>query len=163
MKKLIAFILALSLFAVMSATALATEIDQDDDPQRASATITTSIAPTYVVSIPENTSVMFNAAETSFGSIQVTQAQLEPDKQIRVSLTSEAPDGAFQLVNSADETRTIPYEVKDANGVFTSGVYTKAGDRTDLTINISQEDWNAAYAGSYSDTVTFTVSYEAIH
>ena len=67
MKKLIAFILALSLFAVMSATALATEIDQDDDPQRASATITTSIAPTYTITIPEDVAVEFDNTSTPFG------------------------------------------------------------------------------------------------
>ena len=163
MKKLIASILALSLLAATSTTAFAAEIDQDDDPKTSKAEITTSITPTYVVSIPDNTSVAFNATQTSFGSIEVIKAQIEPDKQIKVSLTADTADGSFNLVNSADETKAIPYTVNGEDGAFSSGVYTKAGDKTDLTINIAQEDWNAAYAGSYSGTVIFTVSYEAIN
>ena len=162
MKKLIASILTLSLLAAMSATAFAAEIDQDDTPQSSQAVITTSIDPTYLVSIPENTAVPFNATETSFGSIEVIKAQIEPDKQIRVSLTADTADGALALVNQEDETKTIPYTVNDANGVFSSEVYAKDGDKTDLTIHITQDDWNKAAAGSYEDRVIFTVSYEAI-
>ena len=108
MKKLIASIRALSLLAATSTTAFAAEIDQDDDPKTSKAEITTSITPTYVVSIPDNTSVAFNATQTSFGSIEVIKAQIEPDKQIKVSLTADTADGSFNLVNSADETKAIP-------------------------------------------------------
>ena len=55
----------------------------------------------------------------------------------------------------------IPYTINDASGdVFTSADYLAVGDKTDLTINITQDDWNKAAAGAYADTVTFTVSYE---
>lgn len=158
MKKLIAALLSLSMLAAMSTTALAAEIDQDDDPQALDAVITTSIAPTYTVTIPADTTVPFNAQQTSFGTIEVASAQIEPNKQIKVSLET---DGA--LINQADNTKTIPYTVNDENGVFSSAVYAKAGDKTDLTIHITQDDWNKAYAGSYSDTVTFTVSYESMN
>lgn len=48
----------------------------------------------------------------------------------------------------------------DKNGkAFTAQQYTAAGQETPLTIDITQAAWNAAFAGSYSDTVTFTVSY----
>ena len=158
MKKIIASVLALSLLAAVSTTAFAAEINQDSDPKTSEAKITTSIAPTYTVSIPEDTSVAFNATETQFGSIEITQAQIDPNMQIKVSLDSEND----ALINQTDNTKTITYTVNDENGVFTSGTYLAAGDKTDLTINISQEDWNKAYAGSYEDTVIFTVSYEAI-
>ncbi len=156
MKKLIAFFITAVLLTAASTTAFAAEINQDSDLKTSQATVTTSIAPTYTVSIPENISVAFNAASTQWGSIEVTQAQIDPDKQIVVSLT------AGTLKNSADSTKIIPYTVNDANGVFTEASYLAKGDKTDLTINITAEDWNKAYAGSYSDTVTFTVSYESI-
>lgn len=157
MKKMIASILALSMLAAMSATAFAAEIDQDDNPN-SEAVITTNILPTYTVSIPGNTDVKFKNTETDFGSIKVIAAQIDPDMQIRVSLRTDG-----KLDNQTDSTKTIPYTVNDVDGEFTSAVYLKAGDQTDLTINITQADWNAAYAGSYSDTVTFTVSYEEIN
>lgn len=34
-----------------------------------------------------------------------------------------------------------------------------AGDKIDLTINITKNDWNAAAAGNYSDIVNFTIAY----
>lgn len=45
---------------------------------------------------------------------------------------------------------------------FTSAAYLAAGDKTDLTINIEQDDWNSAYAGDYEDEVIFTITYEEI-
>jgi len=39
-------------------------------------------------------------------------------------------------------------------------LYLTEGDKTELFIHITPDDWKAAYAGEYSDTVTFTVSYE---
>lgn len=42
---------------------------------------------------------------------------------------------------------------------FTSAKYTAQGEETSLLIDIKQDDWNKAASGSYSDTVTFTISY----
>ena len=162
MKKLIASILTLSMLAVLSTTAFAAEINQDSPSKESEAVITTTIAPTYTVSIPEDVSVTFNDTETNWGSIEVTQAQIEPNMQIEVSLTADNADSTLVLVNQADETKTIPYTVNDENGIFSSGTYLATGDKTELTINITQDNWNQAAAGSYEDTVTFTVSYEAM-
>ena len=157
MKKLIASVLIFSMLTAMSITAFAAEINQDSASKESKAVITTTISPSYTVSIPEDVSVTFNATETMFGSIEVTQAQIEPDKQIVVSLTTDG-----ELINQTDNTKTIPYTVENENGVFTSGTYLAVGDKTDLTINITQEGWDQAAAGSYADTVTFKVSYESI-
>lgn len=159
MKKWLASLLALSLLAALSIPALAAEEIDQDGPQSGTAVITTSISPTYLVRIPDDTSVAFNATETSFGRIEVLSAQIEPGKQIRVAL--DTADGGLALVNRSDERKTIPYTVRAGSEPFTSGVYTKAGEMTDLTIHIRQADWNTAYAGEYTDTVRFTVSYEA--
>ena len=45
------------------------------------------------------------------------------------------------------------------SGVYLRKSYTAAGQETPLTIAIAKDEWNKAAAGSYSDTVTFTVSY----
>ena len=148
MKKVFAMILTAALVMGLAVTAFAAD----------NVDITTSIAPTYTVTIPANTAVVFNATETAFGAIEVEAAQIHPDKCIRVSLTSDG-----KLENSIDEAKVIPYAIKDSEGnVFTSATYLTEGDKTDLTIHITAADWNAAYAGEYSDTVTFTVSYENI-
>lgn len=154
MKKLIAFLMAAVLLTAASTTAFAAEINQDSDPKTSEATVKTSIAPTYTVSIPESVKVSMNETQKAWGSIEVKHAQIDPNWVIKVDL---ACDGT--LNNLADNTKTIPYSVEDTNGIFTTASYLKAGDSTALTIKIAQSDWNKAYAGDYSDTVTFTVSY----
>lgn len=154
MKKLIASVLAFSLLATLSTTAFAAEINQDSDPKTAAAQVSTNIAPTYTVTIPESVEVDFNATETEFGSIKIEQAQIAPDKQIVVSVAA-----GEALVNQEDNTKTLPYTIEDENGEFTSAAYLSEEDKTDLTISITEDDWNSAYAGDYRDTVTFTVSY----
>ena len=150
MKKLFALILTVAMLATMSVTAFAANTTGGD------ADITTSIAPTYTVTIPADVNVVFNATETAFGTIEVVASQIHPDKCIQVALTTDG-----ELNNAIDATKVIPYVIKDAEGnAFTSAAYLTEGDKTELSIHITTDDWNAAYAGDYSDTVTFIVSYE---
>ena len=150
MKKLFALILTLAMLANMSVTAFAANTTGGD------ADITTSIAPTYTVTIPADVNVAFNATETAFGAIEVPASQIHPDKCIKVALATDK-----ELNNAIDNTKVIPYAIKDSEGTaFTSATYLTEGDKTELSIHITASDWNAAYAGDYSDTVTFTVSYE---
>ena len=150
MKKLFALILTVCLLASLSVTAFAANTIGGD------ADITTSIAPTYTVTIPADVNVAFNATETDFGAIEVTASQIHPNKCIKVALTTDN-----ELNNAIDNTKVIPYAIKDSTGAaFTSATYLTEGDKTELSIHITANDWNAAYAGEYSDTVTFTVSYE---
>ena len=150
MKKLFALILTVCLLASMSVTAFAANTTGGE------ADITTSIDPTYTVTIPADVNVQFNATETAFGAIEVTASQIHPDKCIKVALATDK-----ELNNAIDNTKVIPYAIKDSEGAeFTSATYLTEGDKTELSIHISADDWNAAYAGDYSDTVTFTVSYE---
>ena len=150
MKKLFALILAVVMIATMSTTAFAA------NTTGGSTTITIDIAPTYTVTIPADVNVQFNATETAFGAIEVTASQIHPNKCIKVELTSDG-----KLENSIDATKVIPYAIKDSTGAaFTSATYLTEGDKTELSIHITANDWNAAYAGEYSDTVTFTITYE---
>ena len=149
MKKLFAVILTVCLLATMSVTAFAA------NTTGGTADITTSIAPTYTVTIPADVNVQFNATETAFGTIEVTASQIHPDKCIKVALATDK-----ELNNAIDNTKVIPYAIKDSEGAeFTSATYLTEGDKTELSIHITANDWKTAYAGEYSDTVTFTVSY----
>ena len=154
MKKILSFTLALVMMLSATVIAFAATINQDSNPKTVDTEITTSIAPTYTVTIPADVNVSFNATSTSFGKIEVTAAQINPDKCIKVALTT---DGT--LNNTVDATKVIPYTVNAGATAFTSATYLAAGENTDLTINITQNDWNSAYAGDYTDTVTFNVSY----
>lgn len=148
MKKLAAFTLALALSAALSTTAFA-----DDDNRKVE--VTAHIDPTYTVTIPGNTTVKFNAVDTSFGEIKLTAAQLDPGKSVEVALSASGT-----LKNSIDNRETLAYQIQDGTTAFTSATYKMAGQSTALTIHIAQEAWNAAFAGDYADTVTFTISYQ---
>ena len=150
MKKVLTFALAIMLVMSLSFTVFAANTTGGN------ADITTSIAPTYTVTIPADVTVQFNATETAFGTIEVIASQIHPDKCIKVALASDG-----KLENSIDVTKVIPYTIKDSTGAaFNFATYLTEGDKTELSIHITEGDWNAAYAGDYSDTVTFTVSYE---
>lgn len=157
MKKWIALFLTLTMTLSLSVTAFAAEINQDSDPQEAEVKVTTSIEPTYTVTIPEDVEVTFNETSTDFGTIELTDAQLDPEYAVTVTLSASGT-----LKNQADKTKTIAYAVNSEDGAFSSAKYQNKGDSTALTIDITQAAWDAAYAGDYSDIVTFTISYDKV-
>ena len=125
MKKVFAVILAVALVMGLSVTAFA------DNSTGGDADITTSIAPTYTVTIPADVNVQFNATETAFGTIEVTASQIHPDKCIKVELTTDG-----ELNNAIDNTKVIPYVIQDAEGnEFTFATYLTEGDKTELSIH----------------------------
>ena len=85
--------LALAISA-MSISAFAapepTVIDQTTpEPKQGEVVITTEIAPTYIVTIPADTTVAFNDLTTDFGEVELTQARLDPGKQVVVSVDTD--------------------------------------------------------------------------
>ena len=156
MKKLLCFTLTALLAAALAVPAFAdTAVNQDSSEKKASTTVEFKIDPTYTVTIPANTTVNFNAVDTSFGEIKLTAAQLDPGKSVKVALSASGT-----LKNSIDNSKILAYQIQDGDAAFTSATYTTAGQSTALTIHIAQEAWNTAYAGNYADTVTFTISYQ---
>ncbi len=145
MKKKVVYMLCALMAWSSQATAVSAE--QHD------VAVTTSVMPTYTVTIPADTNIAFNATQTDFGKIELTRAQLEPGYAVRVSAATTA------LTNQADVTKTIPYALNANGKAFTSAEYQAVGDSTALTIDITKADWNQAAAGQYKGTVTFTVAY----
>ena len=170
MKKLISGLTALAIMAVpitvFAEEATARTITESSDPQKADAVITTEIDPTFVVTIPADTKVPFNSTATEFGNITLTKARLDPGKVVRVELETR-----FTLKNKADNKKKIPYDItylddftdpenpKDLSFKEWSVILEEQGESVPLTIRIEEAEWNKAYAGVYSDTVTFNVEY----
>ena len=148
MKKYVSFALAAALSAAFCATAFAAE---DNRPVE----VKTHIDPTYTVTIPANTTVVSKTEDTPFGAITLTAAQLDPGKSVNVTLASSGT-----LKNKSDTSKQLAYTILSGKSAFTSASYTKAGESTALTIHITESDWAKAYAGDYTDTVEFTISYK---
>ena len=153
MKKLLTLALVAAMLTATGITAFA--VDYPGGTQNTE--ITTSVEPTFTVTVPADTTVPFNALSTEFGSVKLESARLAPDKAVQVTVTSD-----YNLNNSVDNTAVIPYSLKAGNDTLDAdyaAAFTTAGEKVDLTINITQADWDAASAGDYSDTVTFNISY----
>ena len=63
------------------------------------------------------------------------------------------------LKNQEDSQVGIPYRILEGDKTFTGRDYTRAGEETNLTIAIAQEDWNRATSGEYTTSVVFKISY----
>lgn len=148
MKKYLSFALAAALSAAFCATAFAAEDNRQVE-------VKTYIDPTYTVTIPANTTVISKHEDTPFGAITLTDAQLDPGKSVNVTLKSSGT-----LKNKNDTSKMLAYTIRSGESAFTSASYTKAGESTALTIHIEKDDWANAYAGDYTDTVEFTISYK---
>lgn len=103
MKKILTLALVGAMLTAMGITAFA--VDYPGSTQ--DTEITTSVAPTFTVSIPADTTVAFNALSTNFGSVTLDSARLAPNKAVQVTVTSD-----YDLNNSTDSEAVIPYSLK---------------------------------------------------
>ena len=117
-------------------------------------TISVSVDPTYMVTIPANTTIKSGEQCWSLGKITIENVRLEPDKNVNVSV-----DASGKLKNTKDTSKTIPYKLMNGDKEFKSAYYTENSDNTMLTLLIDKSDWDKAYAGTYTDTLVFTISY----
>lgn len=150
MKKIISGLSALAIMAAMA-------VPFSASAENRGSVISVDIQPAYLVTIPADVKVISGQEKTDFGSVKLDKAQLEPDKCIKVTLISDN-----LLKHQKDETQTLAYIINENETVFTSAEYLKAGEKTDLTIDISKDEWEKAYAGVYSNTVTFKIEYADI-
>ena len=156
MKKLFALILAIALMATMSVTAFATDYDTTGEK---GMTVTYSVAPTYIVTIPET--VTIGAAGTD-KTVSAENVVVEKGQYVSVSLASDnnftvrTPQGAeltytvtanSQIVSVGDEILAV----NPADG--------KTGS---TTISFDIDEAAIKYAGTYTGTATFTVAVKNV-
>lgn len=157
MKKFFAILLAALMVATMSVTAFAAEINPDSDPKTGDTSVTYSVAPTYTVTIPA-TVTLGETAEIKAENVRVNKGY-----EVNVKLTStSAAEGAF-VVKSAEGAELL-YTVKNGeadvtvgNTVLTVNPETATTGSTTLSF-VAPAD--VQYAGTYTGTVTFTVSVD---
>jgi len=154
MRKTVALLLAVLLLISLSVPAGASNGINGSDT--GSMTVSVTLPATYTVTIPADVDIPLNGLTTDIGSISVSNVRIHSGKQITVTA-----DAAGALVSSESAEDTIPYALRCNGTDFTAAHFTANGSKT-LTVNITQSAWDAAAAGSYSDTITFTVAYEAI-
>lgn len=147
MKKLLCALLILSLS--FCAVALA-EDEYDENDSTAKTTLTTTIkgpdAPTYTIIIPSTLAITPNATSTTLTVQLVEQANTT---EISIS-TAETGN----MTNGSDGT--INFTVS-SNELLFSNFNTLPSTKT-MTINITTAEWQKAPAGTYTGTMSFTIS-----
>lgn len=100
MKRIIAFLLAVMMVASIAPAAFAAEQDT-------TTTLTTTVpGATYEFSFPADTTIKYNALDTSIGYLEVTQSSgFAVGKNLQITMEY----GPF---TNADGTSTIPYVIK---------------------------------------------------
>lgn len=154
MKKIIALILALCLLC--GAVAFATEINQDSTSQSAETILTTTIEESYTLTIPATLNIAYGATETDM-PLTVSNYRLKSTNQLKLR---QSWDGALEN----ESGNTISYSLKYGNADVSSNtnpVTFDANGTKNLVVTIAQSAWNSAAPGTYTDTVTFTVSIAA--
>ena len=147
MKKIIALVLSLCLLC--GAVALA---------ETKTTILQTEVAESYEIVIPPTVNIPFNATSTNL-SVEVTA--------LRTYSTGTIADTVRKLyVKVANNDGTLDNENGDKIRYSIGGSETTTGkylyftkpETKNFTVDITEAAWNAAPAGSYTNTITFTVA-----
>lgn len=149
MKKLLCVLLTLSL--ILCAAALA-EGTYDESDSTASTTLTTTIkgpdAPSYTLIIPSTLTITPNATSTT-----LTVQLMEQKNTSEISITT-ANSGS--MTNGSGGT--IEFTVTSNELSF--GNFSSLPSAKTMAIGITAEQWQQAAAGTYTGTMSFTISAE---
>lgn len=128
--------------------------------------ITADVGVAYTLSIPTSMGSITAAGDHKAGTLYASKLTLGENDKLTVTAAH-----ADQLTHT-NSTEKLSYALKSAahgsedkadyqSVEFTKDSVTGESGGTDLYVSITEDAWNAAAAGSYTDTVTFTVTYIA--
>ena len=128
--------------------------------------ISADVGVAYTLSIPSAPVNMTAAGEQKLGTLYATALRLGANDTLNVTVAHN------DVLTHVNGTNTLAYALSAAaHGsaekaalapiTFTNGSTLGEAGGTDLFVSIDEADWNAAPAGVYKDTVTFTVAYTA--
>ena len=149
MKKLLCVLLTLSL--ILCAAALA-EDTYDEDDSTASTTLTTTIkgpdAPSYTLIIPSTLTITPNATSTTL-TVQLTEANNAKSIKVETAASGSMTNGSGGTIEFTVTSNELSF------GNFNPLPATKT-----MSIGITAEQWQQAAAGTYTGTMSFTISAE---
>ena len=152
MKKILTLALVAAMLTATGITAFAADPTTD---------VTYEVAPIYTVVIPESVTLGDTAVTETikiYGADENSNVVIGKKQKVNVALTASAND--FK-VKTADGDE-VAYTVNDKNAVAdltTVAECTAAEGKKNTDITFTKTG-TAAYAGTYTDTLTFTVSLE---
>lgn len=186
MKKLISFALTLILAFSLSITVFASNTSATDstitsgetgpNPSTSNTELTFKVAPTYTVTIPMKVELKEtedgNGNYTGTGTVSAQNVRLESGQSIKVTMKTDYTLST-QTTGNRDETGKeddLPYTVSIGNETYsknngtvnvdvaTFGTQSKEGTPENVSLAFKAD--TPKYAGTYSDTVEFTIGID---
>lgn len=161
MKKFASFVLALAMAAVCAAPAMADNQITQSTSQSSDTTVTFTITPAYMVTIPGTVTLVENNNNTpvtyeSDLTLTASSVRLNQGKKLQVAI---ADGNSFQL--SAGNAK-LPYTITVNNNSTNVGAGSVVANFTSQTANQSAtlhiQANDPQYAGEYTGTLKFTIA-----
>ena len=158
MKKLASFLLAAALCCTAAVPAFAADVTTQD------TTLTYSVNTDYIVTIPEQVALDEEIIISS------SKANTEPNMAVKVRISDLTADGAAELTRTDNTDYKITAAAKQNNaGITNNTIVAQFADVTAETKadaisfeDPASPDGGEIKAGSYTGSLTFTVSYEEV-
>lgn len=127
----------------------------------AETVITTEVQPSYTITIPKALEIPYGSTKAKPFMITASNVLLEQGKKVSVRAVGSGTDGAFTMDNG---TNTLGYELSRVVTPWSAVPknYEVASFTSDgmQSIYAKVSNWKVPTAGTYSGTITFTVTYQ---
>lgn len=163
MKKALSVVLAVLMLVMVCVPSFAASVTSEGTSDVIVKTSTKkeddTSAEEFAVTIPADTTIPWGTEETDVSYL--VESHLARNKGVKVAVegtgsmktTDAAYSLAYTLEGTTDYLATSPVVYDEA---------TDSGVKQDLKVKINSTDWKKAVVEEYSDTLTYTVSVEAI-
>ncbi|HIZ22503.1 MAG TPA: hypothetical protein IAA21_06870 [Candidatus Blautia faecigallinarum] len=147
---------AAGMFCMMMAVSVAVPVSAAQKQE--SMTLTLDVGSEYTLTIPMDMDIPFGAEETNIGSVKVT-GNVKPAETVEVDVEI----GNFISQDNPQDTIALTLINKNDNSEFGTSIWNEKEMRDEtkeipLAVQVKEEDWAKAYAGTYQATLTFTAS-----
>ena len=158
MKKILSLLLALTLLCSLSVTAFA---DTSGD-QTVTLTVPEAPSPTWTLNIPADTTVEYRAASTALATPTITNvSDLDGLIYVYIGYTGNFSSGSntipFTLMGHGQTILKGDESSRSVMGIYRNeSGYENYYPEGAMTLDITEDAWNAAAPGTYSTVITYT-------
>lgn len=164
MKKILSSVLCLAMLLSMGTTAFASNISTDGGSQ--DVTVSYGMSQSFVVTIPSSINIA-DVSEIASLEVSASNVVIPHGTVLEIVITGDDYVSDWELIDTAENTNKLRYAIlaEDTTVVrsgdvvlsVASGEAPNSTVSEDLAVAIME---NVTKAGSYTDTLTFTVSVE---
>lgn len=153
------FFMGISCVLLLTATTL--PVSAEETPIRA------TVESSYELTIPASTDIKYGITSTELNGIVTVEGNVLPNQIVSVSAVTEA-------LHNDDQNTDLPYTLvySGTTQKFSSDTWNETqlreklnggeGKTVNLNVNITEDDWKKAEAGTYSGNIIFTAELSTV-